>query len=50
MKTKVNVLSLVASFALAVVGGTVNLDSAVECLTQRGHKEGAEKRVFFMFL
>lgn len=24
MKTKVNVLSLVASFALAVVGGTVN--------------------------
>lgn len=30
MKTKVNVLFLVASFALAVVGGTVNLDSSVE--------------------
>lgn len=32
MKTKVNVLSLVVSFALAVVGGTVNLNSAVEIL------------------
>ena len=51
MKTKVNVLSLVASFALAVVGGTVNLDSSVECLTQRRREaESAEKRVFFMFL
>ena len=43
MKTKVNVLSLVASFALAVVGGTVNLDSSVECLTQRRREaESAE--------
>ena len=46
MKTKVNVLSLVVSFALAVVGGTVNLnslDSSVECLTQRRREaESAE--------